>query len=124
MPISSHIDEAKGLTVFKVTGMLRYDELLTVVKSFYAEDPTKHVLWDMIDATEIQVTSKEVETIANFRLRFEGKRTWGKTAIVAQKDIIFGLSRMFQIQSDVQQAPYPVKVFRSIDAANQWIEEP
>ena len=121
MPITSHIEKELDLTVFKVTGVLSFDTVLPVVKDFYEKDPTKHVLWDLIDTAEVKLSSEEVEKIVNFRPRFEGKRDFGKTAFVAQKDIIFGLSRMFEIQSNVQQAPYPVMVFRRIEDAYEWI---
>ena len=124
MPITSNIDKAKDLTVFKVTGVLTFEKVLLVVKTFYGGIPTKHVLWDMIDTTEVQVTSEEVETIAKFGPRYEGKRALGKTAIVAQKDILFGLSRMFEIHSNIKEAPYPIMVFRSMGEAHQWLDEP
>jgi hypothetical protein len=123
MPITSHIDKAKDITIFKVTGVLSFDIVLPVVKSFYDDDPTNHVLWDLIDTTEVQLTSEEVEAIAKFSPRYEGKRAVGKTAIVAQKDIFFGLSRMFEIQSNINEAPYPIMVFRSMSEAHQWIDE-
>jgi len=123
MPITSYMDKAKDLNVFKVTGALSLDKIMPVVKAFYEGDPTRHVLWDLIDTTDIQLTSEEVETVAKFKPRFVGKREAGKTAFVAQKDIAFGLSRMFQIQSDVHQAPITVRVFRSIDDARQWFDE-
>ncbi len=124
MPITSHIDKAKDLTVFTATGVLSFDKVLPVVKAFYDGDPTKHVLWDLIDITDVQLTSEEVEAIANFRPRYEGQRASGKTAFVAQKDILFGLSRMFEIRSSVGEAPHSIMVFRSIDEAYKWLDEP
>jgi hypothetical protein len=124
MPITSHIDKAKDLTVFTVTDVLSFDKVMPVIKTFYDGDPTKHVLWDLIDTTDVQITSEEVETIVNFGPRYEGKRASGKTAFVAQKDIFFGLSRMFEIQSSIRKAPYPIMVFRSRDEAYQWLDEP
>jgi len=123
MPITSHIDKTRDLTIFKSTDVLSFDMALPVVKAFYEGDPTRHVLWDLIDTTDIQFTSEEVLSIVRFKPRYEGKRGIGKTALVAQKDILFGLSRMFEIQSGIQEAPYPVKVFRSLDEAHQWLDE-
>ena len=124
MPVISHIDKAKDLTVFKVTGLFSFDTVMPAIKAFYDGAPTKHVLWDLIDTTDIQLTSEEVKAIAKFKPRFEGKRASGKTAFVAQKDILFGLSRMFEFQSDLEQAPFPIMVFRNIDEAHQWLDEP
>jgi hypothetical protein len=57
-------------------------------------------------------------------LKIEGKREFGKTAFVALKDILFGLSRMFEIHSSIVNSPYPVMVFRSLEKAQKWLDEP
>jgi hypothetical protein len=123
MSITSQIDKIKDLTIFKVTEALTFDIALPVVKAFYDGDPTRHVLWDLTDIADTQFTSKEIDAIVRFEPRYEGKRELGKTAFVAQKDIIFGLSRMFEIQSGIQESPYPIKVFRSLYEAHQWLDE-
>ena len=123
MPITSSKKEGKDLTVFKVTGVLSNEEVMPVIKSFYEGKPTKHVLWDLIDTTEVQLTSEEVEKVAYYRPRYEGKRASGKTAIVAQKDILFGISRMFEMQSKMLEAPYAIMVFRDLNEAYKWLDE-
>ena len=117
MQITAQIDKSKNLTVFTAKGALTFDDAISVVKAFYDDGPTKHVIWDMTDTTEVQLTSKEVEKIATFEPRIKGKRALGKTAFVAQKDILFGLSRMFEIHSEMVNSPYPVMVFRNIEQA-------
>lgn len=123
MPITSHIDRTKDLAIFKVTGFLSFDIAFPVVEAFYDADPTSHVLWDLIDTTDIEFTTEEILEIVKFKPRYQGKRKSGKTAFVAQKDILFGLSRMFEIQSGIQEAPYAIKVFRSLYEAHQWLFE-
>ena len=122
MPIVTNKEENKDLTVFTVTGVLSHEEVMPVVKSFYEGEPTKHVLWDLINTTEVHLTSAEVEKIATYRMRYEGKRASGKTAIVAQKDVLFGISRMFEMQSKMRKAPYLIMVFRNMDDAYKWLE--
>jgi len=124
MAITPHIDQPNDLTIFKATGVLRFEEVMSVVRAFYGGDPTKNVLWDLIDITEIQLTSEEVEKIATFSPRYEGNRPSGKTAFVAQEDILFGLSRMFGTLSDIHGAPHYISVFRSIEEALQWFDKP
>lgn len=123
MPITFQVEKEKAITVFKATGALRFDEVMSAVKSFYAANPTKHVLWDLLEITDIQLSSKEVEMIASYQPRYDGKRESGKTAFVAQKDVLFGLSRMFELHSEVKAAPYPTMVFRSLQEACQWFDE-
>jgi len=124
MSITSHIDKTKDLTIFTVTGVLSTDKVLPVIKAFYNGDPTKHVLWNLIDTSDVLLTSEEVKSIAHFRPRYDGKREPGKTALVAQNDILFGLSRMFGIRSDMEGAPYTIMVFRNNDEAYKWFDEP
>ncbi len=121
MAITSLIDKSKDLTIFKVTGVLSFDMAFPVIEAFYDDDPTRHVLWDLTDTTDIAFTTEEVFEIVNFEPRYQGKRKSGKTAFVAQKDILFGLSRMFEIQSGIQEAPYAIMVFRSLYEAHQWL---
>lgn len=124
MPITSYVDKAKDLTVFTATGVLSFDQAMPLVKDFYDGDPTKHVLWDLTDIEEVQLTSEEIRAIVNYGPRYEGKRASGKTAFVVQKDFLFGLSRMFEIQSSMKEIPYQINVFRNIDEAYQWLDEP
>jgi hypothetical protein len=124
MPITAQIDKSKDLTVFTAKGVLSFENAMPVVKAFYDGDPTKHVIWDMTDTAEVQFTSEEVIKIATFEPRIKGKRALGKTAFVAQKDILFGLSRMFEIHSGMVNSPYPVMVFRDIEQAYNWLDEP
>jgi len=124
MPITTHVDTTKDLTVFSVTGVFTLDKVFPVVKVFYDGSPTRHVLWNLLDTTDIQLTSEESERVASYKPRFEGERASGKTAFVAQKDILFGISRMFEMQSECKGAPFPIMVFRNMDEAYQWLDEP
>ena len=123
MPINSHIDENKKLTVFKATGVLRYDEIISIVKSFYEGQPTENVLWDLSDITEIQLTSEQVESIVSLSQRFNSSRSKGKTAFVAQEDLVYGLSRMFNTLGEISEAPFQRWAFRSMEEAYQWLSE-
>ena len=60
MPITSHIDRSKNLTIFKVTGILSFDMAFPGIEAFYDGDPTRPVLWELIDTTDIHITSEEV----------------------------------------------------------------
>jgi hypothetical protein len=73
-----YIDKSKDLTVFTCKGVLSFDDAMPVVEAFYDGDPTKHVLWDMTETTEIHLTSEEVKQIATFPPRIEGKREFGQ----------------------------------------------
>ena len=124
MSITSHIDKANELTTFTVTGVLSFDEVMPEIEAFHTGEPTKHVIWDLLETTDVQFTSKQVEKVATYQPPHDGKRESGKSAIVAQEDFLFGLSRMFETQNNLMGSPYTVMVFRSTDEAYQWLDEP
>jgi len=123
MPIETTIIESENLTFHSASGALTFYEIMYEVKSFYDSDrPTKNVLWDLTEVTNIEITNEQVVEIANYRKRFSGQRSAGKTAIVAANDLYFGLARMFEMHSDLNLAPFDVMVFRNRDEADSWLE--
>jgi hypothetical protein len=93
------------------------------MRSFYSGDPTKNVLWDLNDVTEINISKEEVQKIANFQPRYRSTRPHeGKTAIVASKPSYYGLSRMFEIYSNLKNVPFQVSIFHTIEEADRWLD--
>lgn len=121
MPITIHTAFSTELTTFKVRGALIFDEVMAAVQSFYEGEPTANVLWDLVDTSEIRITSDQLQKIVDFQPRYAGKRSSGKTAFAANKDLQFGMSRVFQAHSRIKDAPYSVGVFRSTQEAMDWI---
>jgi len=123
MPITTHIDKSEDITTFIVTGVLSYDEVMTVVEGFYTGEPTKYVLWNLIEATENQLSPEQINNVISFQPRFKRKRESGKTAIIAQDGLLWGLSRRLAIESNKLEARYTVLVFNSEHAAYRWLDE-
>ncbi len=101
MSITTHLDKTIDLTVFTITGVLAFDEVMSTVKDFYDGDPTKHVLWDLLEVTENLIPLEQAEKIVTFQPRFEGKRELGKTAIVAQDQFLYGISNVLGTQNNL-----------------------
>jgi hypothetical protein len=74
----------------------------------------------LIDATKacVAFTSKEAERIANAMKMYARKIRLGSTAILARKDVDFGMYRLFGTVAD---EAYAVNVFRSGEPARQWL---
>ena len=121
--ISSYVDQISQLTVFTPTGVLGFNEIMSAITSFYEESPTKNVIWNLNAVSKINVTSQEIEEIAVSRPQDNKIRPEGKTAIVAQEDYYFGLSRMFETYSHLGNIPFQVMVFHTMEEAYQWIDE-
>ena len=122
MPIIIDTDPEQDLTIFKATGTLEFNELLSVVKHFYAGKPTLNVLLDLTEVPSVQITTDEIRELAGFKPRFESKRPPGKTAILGTSDLVFGLARMFETQSEIMDVPHAVRVFKKLAMAMSWLD--
>lgn len=123
MAATFHIDKTRNLAVFKVTEVPTYDDLMTVIEQFYAGKITRNVLWDFSEITDVGLTSKDIEKLAEYSPRYEKVRPNGRTALVASSNAAYGMARMFSIFGEVRNLPYPVMTFRTLPEAYAWLEE-
>lgn len=120
-------DVDKGFGVHIVaTGILADDEYIEAFREHLTQDPQKFKryrfsLSDYTGVTKIAVSAAAVKGVAR----------WCRTAAVVNPDIIvavvaeqplaYGLSRMWQMLSDVGQ--WEIQVFKSCASAKHWIAE-
>ncbi len=123
MTISTSYDRLRNLTIFTAKGELTYAEQLATLKEFYDGHPTVNVIWDFRSIEGSRITSEELNRIISFIKSQESNRPQGKTALVATTDLDFGLSRMGQAYADIQELPWQIQAYRSMDEAIKWIEE-
>ena len=123
MPIKAKRDKKRDLTTVKVTGAITYEEIMTAIGAFYAGETTNHVLFDLTQAKENQLSLDQMDEIVSFRPRFDGKRDSGKTGIIVQDGHLWGLSRMLAKESNGLGARHTVMVFSNKEAAYKWLDE-
>lgn len=81
----------------------------------------RYSLHDYSEVTSVTIASSAVGQIASFSKKAAEANPDCVTAIVADKDIIFGLARMWEIQSS--DAQMDVMVFRNREDAEAWIRQ-
>ena len=127
MPISKNVNKKKKLTIFKITGMISTDEFRELIFDFYkGPSPTNFVIMDYREAegTGQQFSQEKIIQIADYlelTQKDHKKRLKGKTASVADKDVIYGISRIFDNYLNSGEREY--RTFRTMDEAMKWIEE-
>ena len=121
--IETSVDLQRNLTTYTVTGSVTADQIIEAIQQFYAGDATRNVLWNMTAATFEEVSSEEVRRIAQVAEEFTDLRRTGRTAIVADADIGFGLGRMFEAFRDLEGSPIRQQTFRSLEDALAWLAE-
>ena len=101
-----------------VTGVELIDAITTVFKDERYQT-LKYWIGDRTGCTEFLVDSKHAKSIAELNKKESLRNPGLLLALVAPKDLEFGMSRMYQIFAE--DALFETVVFRSRDAADEWI---
>jgi len=115
------IDEEKNIAYIKLSGMLSKKVIpsafdLTVSDKRYKKGMGR--LWDFRDAELSSLDSETITEMAQYSLRFPQGLNDVKVAFLTDKDLEYGLSRMFEMSS---KAMTPIRVFRAMDKAEKWM---
>ena len=122
MPITYQLKPDEKLVIFVHAGAVTDYEFL----SFYnvlLEDPRFDKSFNLlIDLRQTESSVRSVAALSEFadfmRRQFESTTARPKVAVVAPKDISFGLARMYEVFGDVS---WEFEVFRTADAALAWL---
>jgi len=126
MPITYHFKPELNLVVIAHTGSIPDSEFLDSYRALYADDRFDLSMDQLVDLRCTDSSPRSPSTLrqfANFVLHQHIDCTVrSKVAVVAPKDISFGLARMYEIFTDT--APWDFVVFRAADAALAWLGAP
>jgi hypothetical protein len=123
MSITTSVDNDKQLTTHTVIGEVSFEEGMTTLKQFWEDRPTMNVLWDYRKGSLARVSSVDLERMVDYVSVHSEKRAGGKTAIIVSRDLESGLSRVLDTLRDIRRVPFQLQVFRSMEKANQWLDE-
>jgi hypothetical protein len=126
MPIESYPVPEHNMAVFVHTGRVPDEEFMSFYKSFFESDTFDPPMKILVDLRETSSSTRSPETLLNFAEVAKGKladiESSTKVAVVAPKDLSFGLARLYEILSD--SVNWSFVVFRSMDAASAWLGLP
>lgn len=112
----------KSLTILTVSGMLTIEEVIHAFENYIKHDVTPHLLWDFTDADLSQLDPEGMKQIIAFVKSKAHFRKNGRTALVGNQDLSFGISRMYKTLSEIEEHPLSHYVFRDIDKALAWLK--
>jgi len=123
MSIETRIDTDAGVAVHRVEGEIDLDQIRQAWENLMQNpdfDPALNVLWDLSGCSRAVINAQDIkrirdETAAILEYRQPGYRV----ALLATRDLYFGLCRMFEAHAS--DLPIDVKVFRDRDAAWGWL---
>ncbi|MHC4718227.1 MAG: hypothetical protein ACYS5V_14740 [Planctomycetota bacterium] len=119
--ITTSFDREHDLTVHTVTGQVAADQILEQLGRYAAAGGTKLVLWDLTAGTLAAIPGEGLRDVLRKAGEYGRQRTRGKTAVAVSRDIDFGLGRMLEVFSELEESPREIKCFRGVDAAREWL---
>ena len=122
MTINSSYDKFLDLTMFIVEGTLTFEMQIKALQKFYTDKPSANMLWDFRKITGTRISSEEVQKLIAFMKGYKDKRPHGKTALVSTKDLDFGLSRMSATYAKIENIPWEIQAFHSLEEALDWLK--
>ena len=120
MPLISQIDSSLGAVFSTCQGVVTHKDILAQIERFNTDpafQPSFNHLVDMRGATRFDVSSEGIRLVS-MHSAFNEK---SHRAIVAPKDEIFGMARMYQLFREWYEKPDQVRVFRDMAEARRWL---
>ena len=81
--------------------------------------PGMKILWDFRNASIATLSNERIQRLIDHNLRKQGARGGGMSAIVASRDLDFGIGRVYQAYAD--GLPWDTMVFRDLESALEWL---
>ena len=116
------IDEEKKIAYIKLSGRLSKEAILSVFDLAVSDKRYKNGmgrLWDFRDADLSTLDVMTIVEMAQYSIKFPPGINNVKVAFVTNRDLEYGLSRMFEMSSN---AKTPIQVYRTMAEAEEWME--
>ena len=109
------------LTIHEATEQVTTHDIISLLKEFYQTRVTTYLIWDLHKGGNPELSKDDMQNIIGISLEYGDLRESGKTAIVTDNDLYFGISRMFEIYSEMEaDLSLQVRVFRTFKQAIAW----
>lgn len=126
MPIEHQIDHNRRLVLARGIGILTPEDFFEYQRNVWslAEVRGYNELVDMSSVEEIvEPTGSNIQRLADYAASMDEQTTPTKFAIVAPRDFLYGLGRMYQAYRNLnERSNKDIYVFKSIKDAMMWIE--
>ncbi|MBN1831846.1 MAG: hypothetical protein JW896_07015 [Deltaproteobacteria bacterium] len=124
MPLSIKYNEDGGIIV-RGEGIVNGNDIKEINDIIYGSpesiEKIAYQLGDFTEVTDISISNSEIEELAIQDKKAAEINPNMFIALVGTKDLIFGLSRMWE--AFIYESPFETMVFRKMEDAQQWIKE-
>ena len=120
--IETTYDLPGNLTIIKAVGKMEPGDFREWTASYYTGPVTLHTLWDLTQADLSQIQAADLRDDAAHTKLLADVRKGGKTAIVSANTLAYGMSRMLEAFYELEEIPFDVQVFHSLEEARAWLD--
>ena len=120
--VGKRYEVASDLTIFTVIGPVTHSEIKEAIDEFYEGVASKNVLWNLAGGNFELISDTDIQDLSKIPKAQFMARKGGKTAIVADKDLAYGMARAYEARTHIDSLPFDTKVFRTIEDAYQWLD--
>lgn len=122
---SIRIDKDRRLAQIRAKGMVNVLELQDIFLEMVAHEEWQagfNILFDYREIENFDVSSKDIDDITEWQASIDALIGDGRCAVVAYRDFVYGMSRMWEILSS--ERSQQICVFRQINDAVAWLGYP
>jgi len=123
MPIHTHIDINNYTIIRMASGVINSIDIIHAAdRTLEMQEFRKemHVIWNIYEAEVGHLTSTDMlDVIKHIHTSKKARGCHYKIAIAANRDVNFGIARMFALYCS--ELPVSVSVFRNMHLAEKWI---
>jgi hypothetical protein len=114
-----------SVIVNTVKGLVGLDEIANFISDNIDSWIGKSELWDIseMDFNDISTEDLRVFVQKAAITSAASKRSGGKTAIVAPKDLQFGMMRSLESFTEISSYETTTRIFRTMNEAKSWLSE-
>ena len=123
MPIIYKIVPDRKAAYIKAIGEVTVEDILLEGAKMFAQSEWENgfsILCDYREVTEFNIDTKQVRMIVEQDMKHDPMLDKSKCAVVATDDLVYGMSRMWEILS--ADTRLTTEVFRDINDAINWLE--
>jgi hypothetical protein len=118
--------EDKGYCLIKTTGKISIQDIEKILVEIFSNSSWRvgmHLLFDNREEIFDDLSNIEVQLIAQVFTQFNEQLNNSKIALVMPKDLGYGIARMWETYTSLNERAFLTKVFRKVEEAREWIEE-
>ncbi len=109
------------LTIHEATEKTNTHDIISLLQAFYHSRVTTYLIWDLNKGGNPELSESDIKKIIGISIEYGSRRKNGKTAIVTDNDLYYGLSRMYEMYSEMEIGTLlQVRVFRNFKQATAW----